>query len=557
MMPDLLKAEDPVIIEEEVKGRGGESSLLKEIWEKNIDLDMGASRTFGSSKASRQLTFISLDFQREIFSWLKLRLGGKYYRQEVKFEVEVKRRDTGDGVPPSDLGDDGMLGEPDPNPPPASISNSEGFAQEASPFEPEPDSQEYRFIDSKLDKLVLRDAYLQVNVGESLVFTAGQQTIVWGQLDIFSPVDFLLPLDFSSPLSYSKVDMRLPILAAKLSWFPTSRLEIQGYYFPQITYDDTVKEELERDRGRAFRMINSQGEGIQEKVKFRPPKDESHYAARLLYYGDWATVGLTYFKGYTPFVKTFTKASLLEGVILQDFQDSFQEGDTVDVVNVEDEVRFGKAQGIGFEFVKTVGDWSWKADIMTVEDDANETLGSTVAFKDLDEEDDPIAEPSKAYWRWVLGKNKGNTYAKQRNIFTGIGFDAKLARWNINFYVYNFTILESDDLKELNALRKAAETHKSDSDSPSSFPAFNIAYSLDAEKNKNLGVAFGIFGVAFGISFYFLGSFWESLRLGVSMDVFKYALDDYLRQQEEGPDEELEASQDLDVGLRALIVYEF
>ena len=89
-----------------------------------------------------------------------------------------------------------------------------------------------------------------------------------------------------------------------------------------------------------------------------------------LYYGDWATVGLTYFKGYSPFTANFSRASFLSGVSLKETQGScyrrgdscvnFSAGDTVDVLNVSEENRFDEVEGIGFEFVKTVGDWSWK-----------------------------------------------------------------------------------------------------------------------------------------------------------------------------------------------------
>ena len=260
--PLLLIAEDPVI-EEGVRTKGASSSdsLLKEIWEKNMDLDMGFSRTFGSEDAVRQLFFVSLDFQREIWPWLKVRFGGKYYHQEVQFKIDVKKDNYGsDPEPPPQDGE------------PPSPSNLD---------EDELNRQEVRLFDSKLDKTVLRDAYLQFNLGESLVLTAGQQTIVWGQLDLFSPVDFLLPLDFSSPLSYAKVDMRLPMTAVKLSWFPTSRLELQGYYFPKITFDDTVREELERDRGRNFLYVNAEGQSEYKEVKFNEPKEQGHYATRL------------------------------------------------------------------------------------------------------------------------------------------------------------------------------------------------------------------------------------------------------------------------------------
>ena len=39
-----------------------------------------------------------------------------------------------------------------------------------------------------------RQTYVDISPLENVTITAGKQTIVWGQLDVFSPIDFLLPL---------------------------------------------------------------------------------------------------------------------------------------------------------------------------------------------------------------------------------------------------------------------------------------------------------------------------------------------------------------------------
>ena len=182
---------------------------------------------------------------------------------------------------------------------------------------------------------------------------------------------------------------------------------------------------------------------------------------------------------------------------------------------------------------------------------------STSFFRTLEEKNDDLElEPVKAYWRWILNENDGKLYVAHRSIFSGLGFDANFTRWNVSFYIYNRTIIESDKLKKIKELKKAFE-NKEEDEGLNVFPAFNIAYGLDGEKKKNIGLAFGVFGVAFGASLYFLGSFWESLRLGFSADAFKYALDDFLAKQEEKSGEEVDIANDISVGLRALVVYDF
>ena len=246
-----------------------------------MNLDIGGARTFGNDKAYRELLFIILDFQKEVFPWLKVRLGGKYYHQDIQFKIDITKE-----------------------------REKEEKQEEKERISPQaPPQTEVRLFNTKIDKTVLRDAYLQMHLGESVVLKAGKQTIVWGQLDIFSPVDFFLPIDLSTPLSYSKVDLRLPVTALKLSWFPTSRMELQGYYFPTLTYDPTLKNAL--GKSRPMKVISAEGRESTEKVEFKKPTKEEHYAARALYYGDWATVGFTYFKGHSSFIGSSFHANRL------------------------------------------------------------------------------------------------------------------------------------------------------------------------------------------------------------------------------------------------------
>ena len=188
---------------------------------------MGFSRTFGHENSFRQLIFVSLDFRRKVFPWLKVHLGGRYSYEEIQFKIRVERKAS-----------------PDPE------------------KQVETYTKNIELLHNKWDRFLLQDAALQAYLGESLVLTVGQQTIVWGQLDTFSPVDFLLPVDLTSPLSFSKVDMRLPVKAAKLSWFPTSRLELQGYYFPEMTYDKNLKDQFEKDSGHTNKIFSPKESGI-------------------------------------------------------------------------------------------------------------------------------------------------------------------------------------------------------------------------------------------------------------------------------------------------------
>ena len=124
---------------------------------------------------------------------------------------------------------------------------------------------------------------------------------------------------------------------------------------------------------------------------------------------------------------------------------------------------------------------------------------------------------------------------------------------------------KTDQLKKLQELEEAVtKREKSSGDIPPIFPTFNVSYGLDGEKKKNVGLALGSFflgggggGGAFGGSLYFLGSFLESLYLGVSIDAVHYVLDTFLAQQARQLSEDVKLTNGITTGLRALVVYEF
>ena len=67
-----------------------------------------------------------------------------------------------------------------------------------------------------------RQTYVDISPLENVTITAGKQTIVWGQLDVFSPIDFLLPLDFN-PMGFSLVKTDNRMLPKQPLAYPTTQ----------------------------------------------------------------------------------------------------------------------------------------------------------------------------------------------------------------------------------------------------------------------------------------------------------------------------------------------
>ena len=78
----------------------------------------------------------------------------------------------------------------------------------------------------------LRQAYIEFSPLDKLTISLGRQTIVWGQLDLISPVDILLPMGYNpTGFTTSKIDLRMPQTTFRAAYYPVENLELTTYFF--------------------------------------------------------------------------------------------------------------------------------------------------------------------------------------------------------------------------------------------------------------------------------------------------------------------------------------
>lgn len=359
----------------------------------------------------------------------------------------------------------------------------------------------------------LREAYIDYNFTDSLMLSLGRQTIVWGQFDLFSPIDFALPFDFSqSGMTFSKVDRRLPQDAAKLSWFATPKTEIQLYYFPDYPSDH---------------IINSQvSEELRETILKPSSSDDDQQAVRLMFYQDWGTVGLTYYKGFDAFASYLSKITKVDGEF-----------------SYKEQVAITEKTVYGIEIAKPVGSFVWKFEISREED---------IVFEPTDY---PHLSDSNHndYRDFVANENDGNLFAPANRYFIAAGFDADLEKWLINFSVIGYQEELSDKAQKLKDFSDATRSSEDDSDGfdTNIFPMFNISRYLDKNKNGRLGLGLGFLNQGMGVSFYWTKEYRESLRLIAALESVLYF--DAIDQDLEG----YEAESEFTSGLRIGAMYTF
>ena len=265
----------------------------------------------------------------------------------------------------------------------------------------------------KNSSLTLRQAYFDFYPVENVTLSAGRQTNVWGQLDIFSPVDFLLPIDVN-PTGFSliKADNRMPQATIKLLYYPVSNIELSGYFFPQYEESDLFKTIDFED---SYRLFNE--EKYYTKKILPSGNKQSSSAARVTWYLESMTAALTYYEGFNNVFPVFRQKYI--------GQDNF--GD----YRFQNEYGYYKKRGYGAEVSFPMGDMTLKAEAAVADDYAFITPSELEVPSMID----------------AINKyNNGYDTIPIYQAFFAVGIDADFDHWFYNFYLMNITYFKNPSM---------------------------------------------------------------------------------------------------------------
>ncbi|MDA7969717.1 MAG: hypothetical protein MPK11_02905 [Gammaproteobacteria bacterium] len=168
---------------------------------------------------------------------------------------------------------------------------------------PEPETDDLTVRD---DTSIVNDAFVQFDLLRNLEVTAGRRRVNWGQFELLSPISLSLPVSLQSA---DAVTDKIATLFAQdqvaLTWFPTPRMEISGYYFNSVQLDPLFESVLSggsQPEGATDDIYNVDPATVasmrltQEEV-LAPDNDltdHEHGALRVVFYNNWGTLGFTY-----------------------------------------------------------------------------------------------------------------------------------------------------------------------------------------------------------------------------------------------------------------------
>ena len=536
------------LIAQEIIEEGQSKKKLENYWDKHfkVDLATSLSQVLGT-KNYRAYSYFSLSFKEEL-KWINFNFEALAFRRDYQYslKVNVQNQNQFDTSIQAlgneleykkvyDLYKSGMGPKP-ADPDPSKILNANEICSKyqntTTPFSDFKDinslSQEANLIalcgNRKLSfeypaydisirntDVLFREANVVLKLGEKAQLLLGYHTLVWGQLDFYSPIDFYLPLRIGTAgLGLVKADNRNPQKMALLSIFPKPWMELQLYFFPDTGIDSYLLN----------RIISTSAESseynIYKNTKTLSGKDFFRYAGRALFYLDKATIGFTWYQGFYQF-SSYDNTTIIK--------DTKYDKEIYKVTNEPD------LQSIilyGIEFAYPIGKWILKNDFaytsvstsfgnFDITSFNNQLLGFLPK--------DKLFDKRQTFLNWILNSNNGKYLFSENYINDSIGVDANLDRWLINLSLNIFYFSRSSKANHglslaYDALPDDQKEKLANKTDFAPIPAFNIAYYLNSKKTDLVGVGGGSLVVGAGIFAYYGAEFFESLRFGISLEYF-------------------------------------
>ena len=326
-----------------------------------------------------------------------------------------------------------------------------------------------------INNFSLRDAYIDFNIADFASIVLGKKVVSWGQLDIFSPVDAVLPTKAIGSIgAASRVANRLSQQLAFLSIHPFESMELQAYYFPQITRDIITD-----------KIMNN----FYIPIKQPDNSNEYQFAFRALYYGDSATIGLTYYDGWE---KYFTNYIEIEA-------------------NEKRTRRYPKVQNIkvlGAEISIPVSKVTFGLEVAISE--YNKDLVANNIYVD-DTFDTAVIDKKMKLFDWSIADNNSKLYIPIKQSLVTLGADYYSDNWIINVAgLYNY--IEYRNNSDIKAVKLGQDIENRDKDIIYGYLT-NIARKFGVNRDYKIGF---VVGNIKGYTAYLSGIMYEALDWSIS-----------------------------------------
>lgn len=358
----------------------------------------------------------------------------------------------------------------------------------------------------------LRESYVSYSPISWASISFGNQIVVWGQNQVFSPVDLMtLPGDYSSSgAGFYKAESRLPQLTAKLSWYPTNRTEINAYYFPRFTLSPIFAD--------AYNNAEKDGYGT---IPLPSGSDAASKAIQATWDTNLAIFELNYYDGWSQ---------LPDYLSYENPDSNFAESQWDRTIRKIGWANKKKVYGLGIS--KPLGNTIIRFELF------RDTWTEGVAVIKRSDSNFSVDTEKLNQYNQLIDDGKNLNHAVPVNWFS-LGIDGDYDRFIINLYVI---MIEIDRRKDVFELQKQLLSRKDTLYERNIFPNAHMGWYLTEDKKDILGSAVGFFNNSVGISTYYTKIWNESLRLGASFELVQLLGEPESDNEENNPVNDIEPS---------------
>ena len=402
--------------------------------------------------------------------------------------------------------------------------------------------EQERIIDDSFAELT--EAYVQWEPTSFATVRLGRQPIVLGQFDVFSPLMFTVPMKATgTKTKASRADFSFPQDGLQVSLFPLPQLEVSFLAIPEMRMDDANRNRFEQFASLKGEFINY-APGETAKSTLQDIADNEMSMARIMYYGNRFTLGLTAIEGVEANEDPRREARLTASPCAAFTGGTALTGSECDTnsftaygLSDDEGLRFGESDIIAFELaVRLSSKLSFVVEQTIVE--SQKELGIlpfgaksgerprviTAAAPPFDPNSpDPYAGTVDLtpFFAELVADNEGKPYINVDTTMQSAGLIYKGERWLLNAQIAQRIQLGASTQEE--AWRKALDydtyygedTEENGSGASDIIPIINAVRLLGAEKQGYAGAGFGTFGQNFGFGVSAGWRFYERLEIGL------------------------------------------
>lgn len=347
------------------------------------------------------------------------------------------------------------------------------------------------------------EAFIQWEPTSFMTVQAGRQPIVLGQFEAFSPLMFLTPMKSTGTKTRTaKADLSYAQDGLNVSLFPTSNIELSYLTVGKMRMDPSsiqrLKQFADEDAGE-LRFEND----VDPNSTVEEIGDNSLSVARLMYFGDRLTLGVTAIEGADTSMELIRESKIKE---------ISENGEAAFVIYDDKGMRFPEMSATAVELSYRLGSkWTFSMEYTEQETEAQ--------FNELPSEWTSTDDDWAPHYRRVENELDGISYVDLNVTMASMGLVYKGDRWLANLQLAQRTEEGATDIEDelYNRLDYEFIQNGAAEEIDDTLPILNVARLLGAEKQGYAGAGFGVFAQSFGFGLTAGWRYFEKLEIGAFM----------------------------------------